>query len=537
MTVLDDILDRLRSTLPAPNTCDLIDINPGRGIWSQRLHAVLKPRRHVLLEPNLPAYSDYLQPLLNLPDSKYRHATLIRDVLDPGNGLLSEYDANLGRSSTNAPQYNPLLLLTANLAGQNLKIANYVGSPSRRFLDDLFLSLGRARNDLNRYGLVRVLAWIPDDEKDAYLPRTVSARRKQAVLLETSHTITEVAGAPSDSKSTRYRKWPEIELEDIARVQGKQDAAGIKTPATRRTEGPHPRLLSVTPDPTSIREASFTSDAAWVPRFLELDDRLRNQYPEWYQKALDELSSNLSYFTTPEQKDWSMLLRRAKTAHKTHMEAVDIIKQERALRLEWNDLLLKSKDGSLEPSVETRLQNAADGLDVRLHKLSRTNRKLAEKAIDDYRAFDLSPPAMSWNRRKIQPLIVHDGEFHPRRRLAFLDVVPNPWFVSKVDTYDKQVCFNHVVKSLYFYFTKSVNEGLKSLVHEGVEDFAKTIPGIHDPTKAGWYDLNSLRLRSLPVEMFVEIALAYEKWPFRLSTEAILMLTQDPQAAYRYSDD
>jgi hypothetical protein len=75
------------------------------------------------------------------------------------------------------------------------------------------------------------------------------------------------------------------------------------------------------------------------------------------------------------------------------------------------------------------------------------------------------------------------------------------------------------------------------LIPAGTDDFIQTVPGIHDPTKGGWFDLSNLRIRTLPADMFVEIALAYEKWPFRATTETILMLNPDPQAAYSMDED
>ncbi|KAG9790845.1 hypothetical protein KCU88_g1187, partial [Aureobasidium melanogenum] len=533
-----DVIDRLRPTLPAPQTCDLIDINPGSGIWSQKLHAVLQPRRHILVEPALRThYSDHLAPLPDAEDSKYRHTGLLEDALNPSSGLLSEHVTDQLDAHKNGPRVIPSLFITANLSGASLKMNNYAGTQSRKFFDDLYLSLWRIRSNIHRYGLVRLMVWIPDDEKDAYIPRTVSARRKQAVMLEASHHITEVAGTSTQTKTTRLRRWPELDREDAARVAAIEAATGNKAPASRRDSMPVPHLLTVEPVPKEIRKVAFTTDAEWVPRFLALEERLRRDDAAWFKKYAYVKYPPRGLMDTPDRRAWRELRRRAKTAYTTHMKAVGLIKEERELVAEWKRLIISPPDhGFLDH--EKHLKARAESLQQQIKKLNRTNRSFAEKAIDDCRAYDMVPPVMAWNQRQSEPLIVHAGEFDPRDRpMALLDVTPRPEFLLKINTHDKMVCFGHVVGQLYPYFVKSVAEGLRSLVHEGLDDFVATIPGIYDPTKGGWYDLNAIRVRSLPADMFVEIALAYERWPFRQSTESILMLAADPQAAYSLGDD
>lgn len=516
----------------------MIDINPGRGIWSRKLHELLQPQRHILVEPALPSYSDHLAPLLDAKDSRYRHAVLLDDALHPDRGLLSRHVTSQVNNHSDMPHLNSSLLITANLSGANLKMSNYAGTQSRKFFDDLYLSLWRIRSNIHRYGLVRLMVWIPDDEKDAYIPRTVSARRKQAVMLEASHHISEVAGTSTQTKTTRLRRWPELDREDAARVAARKAAAGYHTPASRRDATPLPHLLSVEPIPKEIRKVAFTTDAEWVPRFLELEQRLRKGDSAWFRKYAYVKYPGRGVLDTPDRRAWRELRRRAKTAYTTHMKAVGLIKEERELVSEWKKLLLDSPDHSLPQEVEKRLKTQAESLETQIKKLNRTNRSFAEKAIDDCRVYDMVPPVMAWNRREAEPLIVHEGEFEPRERpMALLDVTPRPDFLYRIDTHDRMVCFGHVVRQLYPYFAKSVAEGLKTLVHEGLDDFVATVPGILDPTKGGWYDLSALRVRALPADMFVEIALAYEKWPFRQSTESILMLGADPQAAYSLGDD
>ncbi|KIX00778.1 uncharacterized protein Z518_09843 [Rhinocladiella mackenziei CBS 650.93] len=538
----DQILDRIKTTLPAPHSCDLIDIYPGEGLWSRALHAILKPRRHVLVEPALSTYSVHLDTLLSPKGTPYRHTNLLEEAFDPTQKMLSKYDTDHDEASGKIPRLNPSLLITANLSGAPLRIANYTGTQSRKFFDDLYLSLWKIRGNIHRYGLVRVLAWVPDGEKDAYIPRTVAARRKQSIMLEASYAISEIAGASNDTKLTRFTRWPDIDVQDHIRVAAEEQTRGLKTPESRREQIPQPDLLSFKPTSKSIRKGAFTSDAEWVFKFMELDDWLKKHDSAWYKrnasgrfrgKHIDSAERNGA-----ERKAWRRLLKVAETRHKTHMKAVGLVKQQRELFAEWKSLVLTAENNTLAPGEEKRLQTLAENLDQQIKKLNRTNKVFAEKAIDDLRAYDMSPPIMWWNKREAEPLIVNDSDFHPpQQSMALLDVVPRPEFLSRIDTHDKMVCFGYVVKTLATHIAGSLADALKSLVHEGYEEFVKTIPSIHDPTKGGWYDLSQLRVRALPAEIFVQIALAYEKWPFRLSIESIIMMSPDPQAAYSLGDD
>ncbi|KAK5205797.1 hypothetical protein LTR47_010155 [Exophiala xenobiotica] len=523
----DTALNRLRSTLPAPNTCDIIDINPGRGLWSQKIHNLLNPRRHVLVEPDFVNYSPYLAPLLQGKDTVYRHATLLEDAFNPRNKLLSDYPAAI-----DPLQCNQTLLLTVNLSGTLLKTSVYTGSPARRFFADLYLSLWKSRTNIHRYGLVRVLAWVPDDEKDAYIPRTVNTRRKQAVMLEGGYSIKEIAGGSDNTRSSLYRRWREIEVEDRARVAALEQAAGIETPETRRDQLPPPDLLSIDPTVEAIQKGKFISNAQWVPNFLKLDEYLRKEHPEHYEECNKKRRYEGPGGHLPELREWQMLRTQARTQHKTHMRAVDLVKDQRLLDLSWKKLMIAAESHRVN-TQERQLRTRAEALGASILRLNRTNRLFVTKAVDDYRALDMSPPVLSWNRREAEPVLVHAEDFVPSHdRLALLDLTPRQDFLAKIDTIDKMVYFGHVLRDLFLRPSRSVYDALKMLVHEGVDEFIKAIPGLHDPTKGGWYDLSALRVRSLPTEMVVDIALAYTKWPFRRSTESILMWGEDPQSVY-----
>lgn len=60
----DDILTFVKPSLERHVGCDLVDIYPGAGLWSSKLHDALQPRSHILLEPDEELYRPFLEPLL-----------------------------------------------------------------------------------------------------------------------------------------------------------------------------------------------------------------------------------------------------------------------------------------------------------------------------------------------------------------------------------------------------------------------------------------------------------------------------------------
>ncbi|KAJ8125970.1 hypothetical protein O1611_g7668 [Lasiodiplodia mahajangana] len=66
----DDILSYIGPSLQRHQGCDILDIYPGAGLWSSKLHEFLQPRSHILLEPDAELYRPMLQPLLDKPGTK-----------------------------------------------------------------------------------------------------------------------------------------------------------------------------------------------------------------------------------------------------------------------------------------------------------------------------------------------------------------------------------------------------------------------------------------------------------------------------------
>jgi hypothetical protein len=123
---------------------------------------------------------------------------------------------------------------------------------------------------------------------------------------------------------------------------------------------------------------------------------------------------------------------------------------------------------------------------------------------------------LAWDRREVEPLWVDKDEFYPSKPLALLDFQPRPTaLLLRLDTPEKKLCFDYLTSTLLQNPGRSVAHGLEQMVHDGLNQFLEKVPSLRDPQQGGNPDLDDFRIRSLPVGLFVDLALAWETWPFR----------------------
>ncbi|RMZ82678.1 hypothetical protein DV738_g1445, partial [Chaetothyriales sp. CBS 135597] len=473
-----DVLDRLAPTLHQHRGCDLISFKPGGGPWTTQLVDSLQPSIHVeLLSPRVLAAT------------------------------------NVGYTTPNND-----LLIVANLSGTAMSTARFLGSPAAFFLNDLYAALFGLRDDIFRHGLVRVLAWLPEPVLRVLMPRGVEPRSKQSIKLEAAFSITQVAGTVRGALGDSDRRWPGLEAENYKAVQA--DAA--QTPAKRREVPPLPMLTSLPPDPVVLRRSQYTTGASFIDDWLSLDAELRTKYPDWFaSRAYEAHPRRSGPLEDRKLNEWRKYYSRAKTLHTRYHKIESAVNQQRAVDAKYRDVFAKPTPPNID-SLQLIRSEAAQASAV-LKSLSREAQIQAKKAIDDYRAYDSSPRALEWNKRALDPLVVQASEFKPKHPLALVVLTPRPSFRQSLDSDSKVTCFDYVLNRLSTRLSSSVREALQRLVHGPAEDFIETVPSLTDPIRGGSLDLDQLRMRSLPASTFVDIAVAYEKWPLRPSTTRMLL--------------
>ena len=159
---------------------DILDLWPGAGILSSRINDLLRPRRHILLEPALKSFGQFLEPLAaSNPCYTLEQMDVYSQTNWSGvfNRLLPEQQP-LPSKEPGKLKNNNTLLVIANPAVPNSILNHY--TPARWWgavMEDCLNQSG-----LHEYGSVRILALMPQVEARIVLPQTMADRNRPALL-------------------------------------------------------------------------------------------------------------------------------------------------------------------------------------------------------------------------------------------------------------------------------------------------------------------------------------------------------------------
>ena len=523
--VVEDILQRLSPSLKQHEHCDIIDINPGIGLWSSKLHEYLKPRSHILVEPHEKYYRPFLEPLLSQPDSKYRMADI--------EGLtLESYEAILGRdllshqksmSPPGSGSTKNSLLLIANLA-HPLRIAHQLSiSPAQKWVHR-FLRMIRDRSGFHASGLVRLLVWVLDEDKSAILPRSVANRLKLAVESEVCSVTEEIAGA--DAAAGFDRRLLNLDMKSAKRVAQAMQDRNVKIPAGRQAVlhkmVTNPARQDVS-DPAEANESGEVSHYGFREWHHELE-ALRKDFKEGvFTEFVDQspprtdgrkslakpIDTNKVHKKNPPKRpktpQWTRMnlltntiisqRKKDKTAESIANELVELYARQEALKdleLSEGERSLKMKElNDMSAQLQQKVESGVKGFAKRVAFYA-----------DDRQATEQNPPLLQWDRRSAEPLVVHEDEFYPRLPLALLDVQPRP-----VDTTPN---FDLLLTSIFKTPTRPIGRTLDSLAPGAADALIPEIRGLRSRINPG-----DLRPRVLTTEMIDDLSKAWEMWPYR----------------------
>lgn len=557
--------------------CDIIDVNPGAGVWSSAIHDLLKPRTHILMEPDSSLYKPLLQPLLDAEGSTYKFIPKsgtvwghLQNVLTP-QMLPHQEDLNTGDPRLDKP--NDTLLFIANLGWYPKK--PYRAFPSITTLV-LYQLLGavRAHSLFQRYGLIRMLIWAADEEKSLVLPKTISKRRKMSIEAEACSDIVEVAS--STVENTRFQREQHLTLQSSHAVFKRMEEAGITMPKNR--QGPAQIKAKDLGDQTSDGEAWATRDyyqelqdyerrfaAGEFERYttdIEFEEpaegeklkRSGRHSPEWTRlsrlrgysarikkegkslsaKLAEELEALESGIASGEIEKYvleSIRKTTKETKEYKRMRALQFKLYSESRRVGIFTELFEEFDAIAEMQKKIITLDAADAKDLQLELDQRTTdyRNAVEKLLsvdydtfklqlDNRRTFENKPPLLCWDRRQVEPLKVNPEEFFPQHEMCLLDFQPKPlWLVLRDNFPANYDVFDYILSSLFMLSAQSVRQGFQSLAPGALEWLIAECPSVTDPERGGNRDLDLMNVRCLTLEMFQEIMEAWMRWPFRPS--------------------
>ena len=207
----EPILDKLN--LAAYKQTTIIDMNPNLGIFSAALHERLKPKQHILLEPEgkfgdrMREFQETYKNSWYVPLDGYNWDTyselFSKDQLPPpwpDKFPKPEIKTSLSSEGVNAD------LLFVGQMGKSIKSERLIAQ---------FISCCALGSWIQRYGRVRFLLWVTDSIKDRYLPRSIAARARPAAMAEAIVDITEVATSDEIRTGKGFHKLPVINQDNV----------------------------------------------------------------------------------------------------------------------------------------------------------------------------------------------------------------------------------------------------------------------------------------------------------------------------------
>lgn len=491
-------IDRLRPSLKKHEGCDLLDINPGAGLWSKHLHDAVKPRNHLMVEGRAKLYEQVIadqmgdrnHEIIEEPGLNWHNlGNVMSEYLDPHHARIKPGDEQHVKND---------LLVTVNLTGWPTQPLARFKDMNRMTIYQIMASVPNSKI-FQRYGNVRFFMWMNDFNKRHVLPRSATNREAGPFEYEMScDYIREVCGFDTMDKATRTVtvRDEHMNIESAARALKQMEADGVVTPPGRETA----YMKQILADP-SLREPLVGVQPPRIVRPYE--DELANMEEE---APLDEGSEPIS------RRHLDLRIRQRNSSVHSVFHHDMLLNHTRLLEMDPSDA----------------------GYDELLRKYSHDLESLKHMVLSDYillrdnyhlwRHQKNGIPALHWDRRPYEPLVVDPSEFYPNVPLALLDVQPraidpviNQTGPGTTRSRDYASVILKMIMSgrktkipLFPRMLDSVQPGLGNLAKNQVPSFWDAAQGGNRLT--GMAGLNG---RTMASNHFEDLVRAWMQWPFR----------------------
>lgn len=527
-----------------------MDFWPGAGVLSTKVNDLLQPRRHLLVEPNVPLANKFLKPLTqSKPCYKLINESMYEKV-DWGEFLVThfpEQGSHNQRGSEALPK-NDTLLVLANLPAAASRLDHF--RPSRWWLGMLNSCLHQT--GLSAYGSIRVLATSPFTDLATVLPRSANERTRTGLMVEALglHAM-EIASSAAPEPSHQWRGWDVIQ-DNRKRVAERTKAHGIVIPPNRE-------FPPVEPVPPVIGRGK--KEVPYTPRpYLDVHKEMFNAIAAGDELGLDTVRGT----TDPKAKAIlksrqlaiTKLARDNKTAYTRQHLANLRLKIDESTRA----FARAAADPKETPESLKMLDDELATLKSEFTKELSSNHfvltRLHGQTVDDARlaltSNNFDDSVLVHDRRPFEPLHIEYEEIFPRavpRGLIYFEADPHPPALQKIHDLPTERRPD-MLERLFIMLSIVGNRGTMSLSElleilfpkQAINDLVRIIPhlatfaekrlkpgcgpmplpdGSTDPVSSYQenvnYDLREVRLHILPVSTLVDILMEYEKGPDKLS--------------------
>ncbi|KAK1993524.1 S-adenosyl-L-methionine-dependent methyltransferase [Colletotrichum falcatum] len=506
----DDILNYIGPTLERHRGCDLVDINPGAGVWSTKLHDFLRPRSHLLMEPDEDLYRPFLEPLLQRPNTK----------LLPQSGILwKELTEALGHIHNQTPrphdpaavpERNDSLLVTANLSFHPKKRYRAFESVAQLVLYQLIASI-RSGTLFQKYGLVRMLVWTGPDEQRNFVVRNVQSRKKSALEAELAcEWLAEVASrdVPLDTKAdTRYVRDRWIDIDSTRDTMARMKASGLVIPEGRKQE--MTKRLEEHAAAHHEPQAGAQVPHLHRPYLAEVD-------------ALEQES--LTGPLDTRKRNRLLYLRHQSKRHEEHAAGYrDLLEEMKAIAR-----LRRSIGDGKTTAVESELAARDRAWNEKVGALGKNFLVDFRLIRDNLHLFQQDPAALLWDRRPYEPLAVRANEFFPNVECTLLDIQPKAMHPllrqTGPGTSRAGDFFEMLQRSILSASLDPVSRSVERIWPGAAEGILPHCASLSDPAQGGVPGTGHGEIcgRVLNERQWTELLEAFMEWPFRPSYEQLI---------------
>lgn len=532
--VVRDAIEYIKPSLARHHGCDLISVYPGAGLWSKALHDAVQPRSHLLLEPDEGLYTPFLEPLLTQPGVRLVPKSGI--VWNELNEILTpEYlphQVEIPRSFDGPIPQNDTLLVSINLAMYPKKRFSTFDSLSRMVLYQLVSSM-RSSSLFQKYGRVRMLMWIPNDEKEGLLPRILHHRTRLATEGELcTEYIAEVCGednsavlagkgtsssngkekskSSDEDKTWNTKRWGQLDMESMRLTLNRMRQANLETPPGQESFFMQQFLkLGLSLDEPVDPDKYLTFSGRQTDPELEALEQMEKEAP------MDHKS--------PEWQRMSKIMYYHRRLDRDLVHAQNYLKGYREL-LALQNRFATATDPDERERLGEELRLSEESWDKAFRKMPGYLAHTVTNARDNFHLLEQPPelgPVLNWDRRPYEPLPLRPDDFFPNIPCALLDIqpkVPDPLLRSMGPGSTKSGDIFDLIMSVFLLQRRKPVVQLLDNLWPGTHEYVyPRCPSLRDPAQGGvpLSNWSSISARVLNQVQLMEILRTFMAWPFR----------------------
>ncbi|KAL9108376.1 MAG: hypothetical protein Q9227_006836 [Pyrenula ochraceoflavens] len=482
--------------------------------------------RHLLVEPDSDTYQSYLSSLTNAPGSRFRHVQIGTDNFENLEQIFLEHylPEQEGQETIDyeGKKINRTLLVTGNLSPNAVDLADenrYVNNAL--YMNHSFNRTYFRRSLFNRYGLVRMLLWIPHATASRIVPTGGQYRSKDSTLVEIANHVNLIAAPQAFVDGDP--KPRDLHLQSRQKVASLMAANQTYNPKDRVT---HPKDINVfSLDLEDEDFATKVQNIKGVPDWVQELRTLKTVVPPSEVFRSNKQAQNKPKgVKTARAKELTAEIKRYRKLRRDYNRSAMFLKRVQRLtgqclglenrHLPKHEAVHGSQKLSAPSSQPTHERNLQLEAEAEVEGLPIESQQEVHLAIDNFQIYYQSLPSLLWDQRQAEPLVASSEEFFPQLPLCLLDYQPNIDQLSCITSDEK---FVYVSRFLSLIFKSP-----KTPFYKALEQFA---PGsldyfIQELSALSHYDEESLnevlrrRVRAVPTRVFLDVALAWSDWPF-----------------------